>query len=161
MAKKDVETALTIVDARQAPETSQPAANAVRIGDTVFQAVQQVNVPVLSQEDGETVVFRIDKPIREEVNYREVPGVVDGVKTMITQENIINVVRVLEAYSRSPFDYVCNAMTAGNIKATYPEHSYVGRWFAVTKNGLVPGKNYKHTSVMEIEPVEAPELVTG
>lgn len=133
---------------------SQQAAGGVVINGQTFNLVKRVNLPTLKQDSGEVVVFRIDAPIRQEKSERETEVTVAGVKTKATEETTINVVRVTEATSGQPFEYVCNAMTADNLRSAYPDHDYVGKCFAVQKLGVVAGKRYKETNVIEIE---APE----
>lgn len=130
---------------------SEKAAGGVIVNGQQFNMVKRVNLPTLKQESGEVVVFRIDARIREEVNYKETEVVMNGEKVKATQENIINVVRVTEASSGQPFEYVCNAMTADNLRSAYPDHTYIGHCFAVQKLGTVAGKRYKETNVIEIE----------
>jgi hypothetical protein len=130
-------------------EVVEAKTTGVNIGGQTFNLVKRVNLPTLKHDSGETVAFRIDAPIREELSMREVK--LAGGQT--GQEEVrINVVRVTEASSKREFEYVCNAMTADNIRGAYQDHSYVGHWFAVQKLGVVAGKRYKETNVIEIEP---------
>lgn len=123
----------------------------VMIGGQLFAVKQQVNVPTLKQESGQTVAFQIVAQIREEVNYITEEVIVNGEKVKATKENIINVVRVIQIADGKTYEYVCNAMTADNLRSTYPDHSYVGLYFAVHKGETVPGKRYKETSIVELE----------
>lgn len=112
----------------------------VLIGGEAYRIVKLVNVPTLKHESGETVCIRIDDKIRRTTNTQ------DG------KEVELSVVRVTLLSSMQPFEYVCNAMTADNLHAAYPEDSYVGKCFAIQKRGVVAGKRYKETHVVEIEP---------
>ncbi len=136
----------------KAVTVARDAAKTVMVGGQAFEVVKQVNVPTLKQDTGETVAFRIDQPIREETNYITEEVTVNGVKQNATRENIINIARVTEANSMQEFEYVCNAMTADNLRNTYPDHGYVGKWFAILKLGVVAGKRYKETRVVELQP---------
>lgn len=130
-------------------------AKGVAIGGQTFNILKRVNVPTLKHESGQVVAFRIDAPIRIEIGTREVEATVNGEKVKGTEETKINVVRVTEASSMQEFEYVCNSMTADNLRSCYPGDTYVGKWFAVQKLGVVAGKRYKETNVAEIEPVSA------
>lgn len=125
----------------------------VEIRGQRFQPVRRVNVPTLKHDSGEVVAFRIDQPIRQEKSMRRVEVTVNGVKQQGEEEVTINIARVTEASSKQEFEYVCNAMTADNLRGAYPDDGYVGKWFAVQKLGVVAGKRYKETNVIEIEPV--------
>lgn len=140
---------------------SHQGPKAVTIGGVEYSVIKRVNLPTLKHESGEVVVVRLDDVIREELSEREEEAIVDGVKRMITRSNTINVVRVTELSSKQPFEYVCNAMTADNLRSAYPSHAYVGHCFAIQKLGTVAGKRYKETNVVEIEPTEglAPAVV--
>lgn len=133
-------------------------AKQVMVGGMKYAVTNQVNLPTLKQESGETVAIRITDPIREEVQYKDIM-VNDpnnpGQKVVQKQENIINVGRVMELSSNQMFEYVYNAMTADNIRNAYPNEAYVGKCFGIQKLGVVQGKQYKQTNVVEIEPVEA------
>lgn len=130
----------------------EATAQGVVIGGIAYTIARRVNVPVLTQEDGEVVAFKVLQPIREEVNYKETDVVVNGERVKGVQEVTINIIRVEEIGSKQEMDYVANAMTAGNLRATYPDHAYVGKTFAIQKLGVVPGKQYKATNVVEIQP---------
>lgn len=132
--------------------TTEKVASGVMIAGVKYEVAALVNVPTLSQADGTTVAFRMDAPIFITLNDKEIDAIVEGVKTKIVQQVPINVARVTQLADGKPYEYVCNAMTADNLRNTYPDHTYVGRCFAVTKHGLVPGKQYKSTSVIEIRP---------
>lgn len=129
-----------------------PTMQGVTVGGATFNVVNRVNLPTLKHEDGETVAIRVDSQIREEVTYKEEEVIIQGVKQTITKENVINVVRVTELNSNQPFEYVCNAMTADNLRSAYPENGYVGKFFAILKKGTAAGKRYKETEIVEIAP---------
>lgn len=144
----------TVLESKNVQVTERAAAGVV-IGGQTYGMVKQVNLPTLKHDTNETVAIRIDMPIREEVNYIKELVTVNGEKQEITKENVINVVRVTELNSMQPFEYVCNAMTADNLRSAYPEHGYVGKSFAIQKLGVVAGKRYKETKIIEIEPVQS------
>jgi len=124
----------------------------VKIGDVVFNAKRAVNIPTLKHETGQTVAIRIDQPITEKTNTVEKTVTLDGEKRIVTEDVKINVARVTEVQTMSQFEYVLNAISASNIKEAYPNDSYVGKWFAIRKGGVVAGKRYKEVQIVEIEP---------
>lgn len=127
-------------------------AQAVMVEGQKFEIVRRVNVPTLKQETGETVTFKIIQPLEDKVNYETKEMTVDGVKKMVTEEKRITIARVIPIGSEDEFEYVCNAMTSDNLRSTYPNHDYVGRFFAVQKRGVVQGKRYKEVEIVEIKP---------
>lgn len=135
-------------------EVQTGAAQSVDVGGVTYKIAKRVNVPILKHEDGETLAVRIDAPIMEEPTAREVKykDPTTGEMRVGLEEGTINVVRVTELYSKEPFQLVLNTMSAGDLRNAYPDHSYVGRLFAIQKAGLVPGKRYKQVNVVEIEP---------
>lgn len=150
MAK--TENALVVATAKSV-EAHTDHMQMIQVGDKQMAVTNLVNLPTLKHETGEIVAIRIDAPIREEVSYKEEEVIVQGVKQVATRENIINVVRVTELSSGSPFEYVCNAMTADNLRSAYPENGYVGRSFAIAKGDTVQGKRYKATQIVELADV--------
>lgn len=133
-------------------EVQAGAAQLVDIGGVEYKIAKRVNLPILKHEDGETLAVRIDQAIVEEPTVRDVQvKTPTGVQTF-QEESTINVVRVTELYSKEPFNLVLNTMSAGDLRNAYPDHSYVGKMFAIQKVGLVAGKRYKQVNVVEIEP---------
>lgn len=49
---------------------------------------------------------------------------------------------------------VVNAVLKKELDENYPDNSYVGRWFAITKHRKRPGKKYNNFSIMELEPAQ-------
>lgn len=144
MSKQDVVVSKAAEVVTEAPKN-------VSIGGVVYEIANRVNLPTLSQKVGETIAIRVDANIRQETSYKEEEVMVDGVKRTVTKENIINVVRVTEMNSLQPFEYVCNAMTADNLRSAYPEDTYVGRVFAILKKDRAPGKQYMETEIVELQ----------
>lgn len=129
-------------------------AEGVLIGDKRFHVTKQVNVPTLKHDTGEIVTVRFDGPIVISEHPEEKTVTLEGERKVITEVKKINVARVTELSSMKAFNYVCNAMTADNLRSTYPDNGYVGRSFAIQKLGVVQGKRYKETAVLEIEAVD-------
>ena len=129
----------------------------VLAGDTHFKVKQQVNVPVLKHESGNTVVVRIEQPIRKEISRKEDEVTTsDGEVIKGIKETDISVVRVTELTSGLLFNLVLNAITASELDRAYPDNSYVGKSFAIRKLGVVAGKRYKDVQIVEIEPEVEP-----
>lgn len=129
-------------------------AGGVTIGDKTFGVVNQVNVPTLKHDTDEIVTIRIEARIVAEKKIEMAKVKVDGVLKEVEQEKTIHVVRVTELSSGKPFNYVCNAMTVGNLNTSYPDDGYVGKSFAIHKLGRVQGKMYKEVSILEIAPID-------
>ena len=139
-------TALAVEGDRQGP-------NAVMIGGQKFAVKQQVNVPVLKHESGQTVAVRIELPIRHETSRREEEvTLADGEVVKGIKETDISVVRVTELGSNQLFNLVLNAISASEFDRAYPDNGYVGKCFAINKLGVVAGKRYKDVQIVEIEP---------
>lgn len=137
-------------------EVQAGAAQSVMVNGIAYRIARRVNLPILKHEDGETIAVRIDMPINEEATTRDITvrNPETGQPMAVTQEGVINVVRVTEIYCGEPFNLVLSVMAAGDLRDAYPEHSYVGRTFAIQKVGLVQGKRYKQVNVVEIEPMD-------
>lgn len=135
----------------KAAEVQTEAPKNVSIGGVVYEIANRVNLPTLTHKEGDTVAIRIDAPIRIEVNTKTEEVMVDGVKRTVEKSNDINVVRVTEMNSNEPFEYVCNAMTADNLRGAYPNDGYVGKVFAIYKGGRAPGKLYIQTEIVELK----------
>lgn len=146
-------TALTTMDAKAPTVQREQGPTGVMIDGVEYKVKQQVNVPILKHETGETVAVRIELPINKELTEREKEVIVAGVKTMATEESTINVIRVTELTTGQLFQLVLNAITASEFERAYPDNDYVGRFFAIKKLGLVAGKRYKDVQIVEIEPV--------
>lgn len=163
--------------AKDTPETPNPAPDesktvipaprpegpkSIVVGDTEFDIVQQVNVPVLKHGSGETVLVRIEQPIRHELSSREIEvAVASGEMVKGKQDTQIAVTRVTELNSGQLFNLVLNAITASELERTYNTENenkvpaYVGKCFAIRKLGTVQGKRYKDVQIIEIKPKAA------
>lgn len=126
----------------------------VMIAGQRFEVVQQVNVPILKHETGETVAVRIELPLRTETSDRlvEVTDPRTGEVIKGSQEVPITVARVTELGSGQLFQLVLNAISASEFERAYPNAGYVGKCFAIKKLGLVAGKRYKDVQIVEIQP---------
>lgn len=151
MAKNETGTELEVLGAKPiaAPVSS---IGGVNIGGTTFSVKKNVNIPTLKHDTGETLVFKILAPIQEKRSTETKTVKIGGVDQQIEEEKIINIASVLEVHSQAEFQYVCNAITASNLREAYPNDGYVGKWFAVRKGGTVAGRRYKDVQIVEIEP---------
>jgi len=132
----------------------------VMIGGKLFTAVRVVNVPTLKHDTGQVVAFQILQPLKLKENETTEDVVVDGKTVKATKKNRLHVARVLELTTRQEFEYVCNAITAGDLIDSYPpddtgKPGYVGKWFAIQKGSAVQGKRYKEVKIIEIQPDDA------
>jgi len=142
---------LSIITAKKA-DIDRSGIKTVSVAGLEFKVENLVNVPTLKHETGEAVAFTITQPINEQPTYRDMEAMIDGVKTTVKQEVVINVGRVRDLVTGEDFNYVYNAMSADNLRSAYPDNSYVGKHFAIYKGDRVPGKQYKETQVVEINP---------
>ena len=169
-AAKDAGASVSEQAAPHDPETGEVAGGAVVLrgtaGETVTLAngmkiklARQVTVPTLKHESGETIVVTMESKFVSETTMEKKTVKVKGVDTEIEEEKTIHIARVIEVESGVLFSYVLNAITHDNIMNAYPDHSYVGKTFAIQKLGLVAGKRYKDVNVIEveIEPSDAAE----
>ena len=136
MADKPTSNEAERMDAN-AVEVVGSQVKAVTVGGVEYEIVQAVNLPTLKHDSGVTVGMRIDAAMIADTNE-------EG-KTLF-------VMRVTELSTMQQFNYVLNSITVGNLNSAYPEHTYVGRMFAIHKGGTVAGKRYKDVRIVEISP---------
>ena len=120
------------------------------VAGTAYKAVEQVTVPVLKHDSGETVAFEIVQPILAEDNFETEIDKKTGEVLSQTFKGKINVGRVRELSSGQLFQYVFNAISASELRNAYPNDGYVGKSFAIKKLDLVAGKRYKEVQIVEI-----------
>lgn len=121
------------------PVGERKGPRAVQIGETTYEVVQQVNVPILKHDTDQVIGIKLEQPIRHETSKRN-----DG------SAGTIAVARVTELGSGQLFNLVLNAITASEFERAYPDNSYVGKCFAIKKLGVVAGKRYKDVQIVEI-----------
>lgn len=121
------------------------------VAGTEFKVAQQVTVPVLKQDSGETVAIKIVAPILVEDQFDTKIDEETGEIIKQTFKGKINVGRVTELTSGQLFQYVFNAISASEIRNAYPDESYVGKSFLIKKLAVVAGKRYKEVQIIEIE----------
>lgn len=117
-------------------------AGAIMLGGVALDVVEQVTIPILKYNDGDVIVITPQLPISEEDQIDDKTGEVKGK---------INVVRVVEFGTGQLFNVVLGTVAAGELRDAYPEHSYVGKTFALRKIGLVAGKRYKDVQIVEVK----------
>ena len=123
----------------------------IMVAGTEFKVKEQVTVPVLKQESGETVAIKITAPILVEDQFDTKIDEETGEIIKQTFKGKINVGRVVELTSGQLFQYVFNAISASEIRNAYPDDSYVGKCFLIKKLAVVAGKRYKEVQIIEIE----------
>jgi hypothetical protein len=126
-------------------------ASGVMIAGVKYELERRVNVPTLKHDTGETVAFTIILPLETKKNTITEQAKVNGVMQDVERETEITVARIIEISSGQEMEYVCNAITADNLLAAYPEHTYVGKTFGIKKLGVVAGKRYKDVEIIEIK----------
>lgn len=117
-----------------------------------FKVKEQITVPVLKHESGETIAIQFVQPIIVEDQFEYETDKKTGEIIDQTYKGKINVARVRELSSGQLFQLVLNAISASEIRNACPNDSYVGRCFAIKKLGTVAGKRYKEVQIIEIEP---------
>lgn len=97
-----------------------------------------VNRVLLRHKDGQTVFFTVKSKIR---TGKEIKGSQMAAAELITVE---------EATTGQEMEYIVNAVLKGLFEDEYPGGAYVGKSFAVYKEGKAPGKRYSNISLSEI-----------
>jgi len=124
----------------------------VVVGNQEFAVAQQVNLPSLKHDSGETVTILILAAIVDETKTEKKVIKVKGVDTEVEEEKTLHIAKVGEITTGLDFTYVMNAITNDNLRRMYPNDGYVGRTFAIQKLGLVAGKRYKDVNILELTP---------
>jgi hypothetical protein len=114
------------------------AAPKLEIGGKTITLKKTVNRVLLRHADGQTVFVTILSKIR---TGKEIKG-----STMAAAE----LVTVEEVTSGQEMEYIVNAVCKGLLEDEYPSGSYVGKSFAIYKQGKAPGKRYSNISLAEI-----------
>lgn len=99
---------------------------------------KSVNKVLLRHADGQTVFFTVISKIRE---GKEIKGSTMAAAQLVT---------VHEVTTGQEMDYIVNAVLKGLWEDEYPKDGYVGKSFAVYKQGKAPGKRYSNISLSEI-----------
>lgn len=97
-----------------------------------------VNRVLLRHADGQTVFFTVMKKAYE---GKEIKGSTMAPATLVD---------VVEATTGQEMQYIVNAVLMGLWDDEYPKDAYVGKSFAVYKEGKAPGKRYSNISLSEI-----------
>lgn len=139
------------LDTAKAVTVVNENAKGVMVAGTEYKVIENVTVPILKHDSNEVVAVKIVQPIEEQDQFDT--KIDDETGEVLSQKfkGKINVGRVIELGSGQLMQYVFNAISASEIKSAYPEHSYVGKSFAIKKLGVVAGKRYKEVQIIEIE----------
>lgn len=97
-----------------------------------------VNRVLLRHKDGQTVFFTVKTKVR---TGKEIKGSTMAAAQLVTVE---------EATTGQEMEYIVNAVLLGLWDDEYPNGGYVGKSFAVYKEGKAPGKRYSNISLSEI-----------
>jgi hypothetical protein len=108
------------------------------INGKVITLKKTVNRVLLRHADGQTVFVTILSKIR---TGKEIKG-----STMAAAE----LITVTEVTSGQEMEYIVNAVCKGLLEDEYPGGAYVGKSFAIYKQGKAPGKRYSNISLAEI-----------
>lgn len=97
-----------------------------------------VNRVLLRHADGQTVFVTIMGPTFE---GKEIKG------STMAKATLVN---VTEVTTGQEMQYIVNAVLQGLWDDEYPKNAYVGKSFAIYKQGKAPGKRYSNISLSEI-----------
>jgi hypothetical protein len=131
------------------------AAGSVMIAGNEFEIAQQVTVPVLKHESGETIAVTLVAPILAEDQFDTKIDEETGEVLSQKFKGKINVGRVTELSTGQLFQYVFNAISASELRNAYPSDGYVGKSFLIKKLGVVAGRRYKDVQILELKPKAA------
>lgn len=115
--------------------TSAPS---IELNGKIITLKKVVNRVLLRHKDGQTVFFTVKSKIR---TGKEIKGSQMAAAELITVE---------EATTGQEMEYIVNAVLKGLFEDEYPGAGYVGKSFAVYKEGKAPGKRYSNISLSEI-----------
>jgi hypothetical protein len=133
-------------DEPQAPgtEVATFGSGRVAMNETDFEVVQYVSVPMLSMREappGKPWVCQIADAMHE-------APLIEGVKPKY--ENSPLVICTIKALNGEARVLPCSKVFRSEIEAKYPNGSYVGKWFQVTRQHKKEGKNYWTFAIAEV-----------
>lgn len=113
------------------------------------KAVRRVTRPVMKMEEGKAVFFRAVGAFYE---GREIKPT-SGTDAQMKPATLID---VIDLETGEEAQIVAGAVLASNLREAYPNDTYKGRCFQVTKLPKAKGKRYFNFDVVEIEDPAAP-----
>ena len=149
MAKRET-TMQDHAAAVQAGEFNPPAHNAISADDFSFnhaiahvaEPVRQVTLPVLKFEAGQRIVF---KAISEIHPGKEMSEGRAG-KTKMEPADLLKV----QSAGGAQRVLIVSAVLKSELMENYPDHGYVGRWFACQKFAPAGEKKYATFHIIEL-----------
>jgi len=126
------------------PAVQDDGNNLMLYAGQTFEIVKHVTLPTLTQEEGITVVVRINEAIRTEQKSESQKAAGEG--------ETIQLAQVTSCHDGRLYNYVINAVTASELEDGYPNAGYVGKFFAITKLPKPKGKRYMAMNITEVTP---------
>lgn len=114
-----------------------------------FRVVKHVTRPLIKLKEDTIYVLRFDAPMfqaeqtknpKKDANGNPVPPP--------------TVAHVTDAENGVASQIVCNEVLKSELEKTYPDKSYVGKWFELLKNKKSEGKTYNTFGITELELAE-------
>ena len=103
--------------------------------------VRKITLPLLKQEDGETVCFTVQGPMFTGKKL----------KTQKEGEQPATIVNVINAENHMEMQYLVPAVLKDSWETDYPDNTYVGKSFACQKLPKREGKRHKDMNIVEVE----------
>lgn len=142
MTKSQTEVAPEIETTDASPPALTSTGGSVTLANGLVVTLKRaVSRPTLKHDSDITLILTINDPIREDLNQ---------------EGKEMSIATVLNVEDGREYNYVMNAITASEIADNYPDQSYLGKTFMITKGGTVQGKRYKSITILEVE-LNAPE----
>lgn len=117
-----------------------------------FKVAKQVTFPLLKQAEGDIVNVQITGEVHL---GKEIKGTKDGSGGVNMAP--AKICHVIDLADGRPKQYIVPAVLEGVFNDEYPNHSYVGKYFSISKRPADPGKRYKQFEILEIEPTNEGE----
>lgn len=114
------------------------ASPTVEFGGRTISLKKIVNRVLLRHADGATVYFTVESKIYV---GKDIKG---------SQMAPADMVRVTDLSDGNEKEYIVNAVLKGLWEDDYPKDGFVGKSFAVYKEGKAPGKRYSNISLAEV-----------
>jgi hypothetical protein len=92
-----------------------------------------------------------DKPVYVKIEIPMFIGKVIKKKDEEDDKEPATIINCIDLTSGEPVQIVANAVLKSVLREEYPEESYVGKCFSVTKQSRQPGKRYNPFHIEEIE----------
>lgn len=140
----DNETGEVLPEAQPAEERPQFGSGQLAMNETDFEVVQYVSVPMLSTREappGRPWVCQIADAMHE-------APVLEGVKPKF--ENSPLIICTIKALNGEARVLPCSKVFRQEIDSKYPNQTYVGKWFQVTRQHKKEGKNYWTFAIAEV-----------